>query len=278
MWIELKRKLTAFFQNRQASKDPVLHVGSIEEGIKIAKSELPSDRVVKLVCKSHTCFIKKCTLNDEDTVPYSDLIEGEKNSLLFLKEQGVPVPEIIEYCHDFLVLSDCGSDLRDLILSKNYNPENVRKACFEAGRALARLHMKGISLGRGRPKDYCWDGRAIRFIDFEQTPKDFDAKTNGRANLWNFVFHLLRDFARMKRDGYSEVRSFLEGYVAVDHPSTNSAIRQTRFWAQGQRWRAFYFKLIALLRLPGYNTRHQAMTPAVRMFTHDFDPQSTSET
>lgn len=269
----MRKRLNKILRKGYGSGIPDVHAESLDQGIERARNEFPHIRVVRLTCCGEIYFFKRVlsSKNKEEgpTSPTdTQLLDTEAKNLSWLREIGVPVPEIIARDSQFLVLSDRGFDLRQIFFSKDYDPEYGIKVCFEAGRALAGLHIKGISLGRGRPKDFCWGHNAISFIDFEMSPQEFDAETNGAANLWTFVFHLFRDFAIVNRDGYKEAQSFLSGYLENAHPAPLAAMKAAGCWAKQQRWRALHFKLVAVVAPLHMSSRYRAMSPALRMFKH----------
>ena len=80
---------------------------------------------------------------------------------------GVPVPPIVAEGPDFLVLPDCGPTLAQIL--RDGSADDAQQAMVAAGAALAALHARGLAHGRPALRDLCWDGRTLRFLDFERS-------------------------------------------------------------------------------------------------------------
>ncbi len=91
--------------------------------------------------------------------------EREKDAHRTLITAGAPVPPIIDEGPGFIILADCGPTLATLLTA----PEHPERgpAFAAAGTTLARLHALGLAHGRPQPRDLCWDGEQIVFLDFE---------------------------------------------------------------------------------------------------------------
>ncbi len=85
----------------------------------------------------------------------------------FLWRRGVPVPAVVVEGNDFIALEDAGPSLTKVHKDPRLKASDKAVAYRAAGRALARLHGKDLAHGRPAFRDMCWDGRQIRFIDFE---------------------------------------------------------------------------------------------------------------
>lgn len=85
----------------------------------------------------------------------------------FLWNHGVPVPRILSESKDYIAVEDAGPSLNRLCKDGSVAMTQRLRACRAAGQALARLHAGDLAHGRPAFWDMCWDGRQIRFIDFE---------------------------------------------------------------------------------------------------------------
>lgn len=90
----------------------------------------------------------------------------ERTAMHGMHALGVPVPPIVAEGTDFIVLPDCGPTLATVL--QGDDTEAARRAMAAGGAALAALHARGLAHGRPALRDLCWDGRTIRFLDFEQ--------------------------------------------------------------------------------------------------------------
>ncbi|WP_157054217.1 hypothetical protein [Ruegeria sp. 6PALISEP08] len=80
---------------------------------------------------------------------------------------GAPVPRILAEGKGYIAVEHAGASLTRLSKDKSVTMAGKLMACRAAGQALARLHGMGLAHGRPAFRDMCWDGRQIRFIDFE---------------------------------------------------------------------------------------------------------------
>ena len=94
-------------------------------------------------------------------------LERDRSSHRFLWKFGAPVPRILADGKGYIAVEDAGASLTRLCADKSVTMTEKLRACCAAGQALARLHAMGLAHGRPAFRDMCWDGRQIRFIDFE---------------------------------------------------------------------------------------------------------------
>lgn len=124
--------------------------------------------------------------------------------------KGAPVPKIVAEGPDWFALPDCGDSL-ETVFARADGATRVR-AFAEAGAAMARLHALGLAHGRPHPRDLCWDGAQIRFLDFERGHA-------GRAAPWRQAFDVIQMvFAlhAMRLDGSDALDAFASAYRASD--------------------------------------------------------------
>lgn len=93
--------------------------------------------------------------------------DRDRSSHRFLWNYGAPVPRIVAEGKGYMAVEDAGASLTRFCEDRSVTIADKLKACRAAGRALARLHEMGLAHGRPAFRDMCWDGRQIRFIDFE---------------------------------------------------------------------------------------------------------------
>ncbi|MBO9447192.1 hypothetical protein [Ruegeria sp. R14_0] len=93
--------------------------------------------------------------------------DRDRQSHRYLWNRGAAVPRILAEGADFIAVEDAGCSLTKLCDDADVATTDKLKAIRAAGHALARLHAMGLAHGRPAFRDMCWDGRQIRFIDFE---------------------------------------------------------------------------------------------------------------
>ncbi|NOD93265.1 hypothetical protein GS636_10760 [Ruegeria sp. HKCCD4884] len=93
--------------------------------------------------------------------------DRDRSSHRFLWNYGAPVPRIVAEGKGYFAVQDAGASLTKVCADKSVTRTEKLRACRAAGQALARLHAMDLTHGRPAFRDMCWDGRQIRFIDFE---------------------------------------------------------------------------------------------------------------
>lgn len=121
------------------------------------------------------------------------LFEAERRAYLVVQRTDLPFPRIIEEGPDHFVIADAGPSLRHIALTEGVRSSNFREGAVEAAKALARLHVAGISHGRPALRDICWQDGEITFIDLEK----YEAERNRPAgHVWDllvFFYNLTGD-------------------------------------------------------------------------------------
>ncbi len=255
--------------------DEILTVSALklEQGVQNVRKNHPDARVTKLVVGKHVYWMKQSERHE--TVKKrlrkgcgTEALRRERANLKELAARGVPVPDVVAFDDDYLVIADCGLTLNDLFLSPDYRGEDGVRAFFEAGRALAKLHGQGLALGRGKAKDFCWDGQTVRFIDLEESPAAFDPQSNGRTNLVNFVFHTFFAAFQLQRDVYAEARAFLRGYAADGSDATRQTLEYASRWARRRWWMAALSIPVGFLRPLGRAPDFKATAPTLILLAY----------
>lgn len=146
-----------------------------------------------------------------------------------LLARGAPVPPILAEDEGYMVLPDSGPTLES-ILTGSTPPEERLRIFRAAGAALARMHGAGLVHGRPLPRDLCWDGAQITFLDFEGAARTGSASAR-RLSL-DLVLALHGIYALSPRRT-PEADAFCAGYRAADRAGLwQAAKRQVRRW----RW------------------------------------------
>lgn len=258
---------------RHVDEIMTLHALKLEQGIAKVREKYPDARVIKLIVGKTVYWMKQSERHESVKKRLrkgdgAEALRRERENLEDLDAKGIPVPKVVAHDTDYLVIADCGLTLNDLFLAGDYQLADGMNAFFEAGRALAKLHGQGLALGRGKAKDFCWDGQTVRFIDLEESPAVFDPNTNGRENLVNFVFHTFFSAFQLKRDAYPEARAFLRGYGADQQDWTRQTLDNAARWARRRWWMAALSIPVGFLRPLGRAPDFKATAPTLMLLAY----------
>ena len=145
-----------------------------------------------------------------------------------LLARGAPVPPILAEDDSYIVLPDSGPSLEALLADAP--PDERLRAFRAAGVALAGLHAAGLAHGRPLPRDLCWDGTQITFLDFEGASRTHSASE--RRQILDLVLALHGVYA-LSPGPTPEADALCEGYRAADRRGLWEAARKyIRRW----RW------------------------------------------
>lgn len=184
----------------------------------------------------------------------------EAATLRRLAQRGVPVPPVVAEGEDYLVLGDVGPTLDDLLADPSQNRDQVVAAFRAAGRALAGLHAQGMGHGRAIPKDFCWDGHSIAFIDFENDANHFELARDGGREIVHFLFGTFRTAIRQGRDLSPEIAAFVTGYREA---GDGAALAGAQRWARRRWWWIPLIAPFAWLKAPRKGADLKAVAPAL---------------
>jgi hypothetical protein len=158
---------------------------------------------------------------------------------------------------DWFVTPDVGQTLRDLMWHETGDNTAVFTA---AGTALAKLHLASYRHGRPAIRDFCWDGKAVHFIDLER----FSAvKSDPRGLAMDLII-----FA------HSLIADGLNAPTGTAKPLQEAAFDAYRalapgIWAQA-RVTAGWLRWLALVaRLKPDSREWQAVAPTLALFRQD---------
>ncbi len=164
-------------------------------------------------------------------------LAAEALRLEHLAAAGTPVPQIVHKGSGFLVLTDVGRSLQELLIDPNLPKAVVLQIFYQAGQTLALLHKRGLFHGRGQVKDFCWDTRRIALIDFEVTPANVHSRRHlrvaARRELVNFVYGCMRVEVKHHRPVEPALAAFRDGYLAAGGAK---ALKAAELWAQKRAW------------------------------------------
>lgn len=145
-----------------------------------------------------------------------------------LLARGAPVPPILAEAESYIVLPDSGPSLEALLTDAS--PDERLRAFRAAGVALAGLHGAGLAHGRPLPRDLCWDGTQITFLDFEGASRAEAASK--RRQILDLVLAIHGIYA-LSPCPTPEAEALGDGYRAADQRGLwEAAQRYVRRW----RW------------------------------------------
>ena len=133
-----------------------------------------------------------------------------------------PVPQLVAEGPDFLVLPDCGLDLRQL-LEREDDVASRHKMLLEASVMLAAFHRLGFAHGRPSPKDMCQVDGLMLLLDFERYKHANNTPVGQARDLVVFAFNVAAHSPQM--------RSSLREAMAAYRDTADAAI-----WPLAQRW------------------------------------------
>lgn len=133
-----------------------------------------------------------------------------------------PVPQLVAEGPDFLVLPDCGQDLRKLL---RFEEDAAKRAqmLLDASVMLAEFHNLGFAHGRPSPKDMCQVDGQMLLLDFERYKHANNRPVGQARDLVVFAFNVAAHSPQM--------RGSLREAMAAYRKNVDAAI-----WPLAQRW------------------------------------------
>lgn len=123
--------------------------------------------------------------------------QRERQAYKEMNAQQAPVPIVVAEAPEYLVLPDCGSDLRHR-LHHEEGEGHRRDMLLNASQSLGAFHRLGFAHGRPSPKDMCLVEGDVLLLDFER----YQAKNNtskGQArDLVIFAFNVAAHSPQMR--------------------------------------------------------------------------------
>ena len=174
----------------------------------------------------------------------------EKTVLKKLSEQGIPVPDVIDFGENYLILSDVGDAVINIIEKRHtYYPNNhpkfhikgnpqKEKILTKASTALAKLHKMGYAHGRPSIKDICLKNNKIYFIDFEENQLDKNIHKQQTRDLLIFIHSLYRFFG-IKNESIKKIIKIYQQNGGGEVWTRANKKMQTWIWL---RYLFFFFK------------------------------------
>ncbi|SFM74335.1 phosphotransferase [Shimia aestuarii] len=162
--------------------------------------------------------------------------ERERRAFHEMNAVNAPVPRIQAEGPDFLVLPDCGTDLRRRF--RDEDDDGKRKALLcDAAQALGRFHTLGFTHGRPSPKDMCLAKDGILMLDFERYREENNTPRGHARDLVVFAFNVIAYSPRAKQDLPEAMQTYREN--APDGT-----------WELAQEWLA-RLRWVSWLAIPG---------------------------
>lgn len=174
----------------------------------------------------------------------------EKTVLKKLTKQGIPVPNVIDFGENYLVLSDVGDAVINIIekrhkyYSNNHPKFHIKgnplkeKILTKASTALAKLHKMGYAHGRPSIKDICLKNNKIYFIDFEENQLGKNINKQQTRDLLIFIHSLYRFFGIKDESIKKIIKTYQQNGGSKVWTRANKKM-QTWIWL---RYLFFFFK------------------------------------
>ncbi|WP_109079323.1 lipopolysaccharide kinase InaA family protein [Aggregatibacter kilianii] len=118
--------------------------------------------------------------------------QNEIQSLQYLARQLAPVPKLVAFGEDYLVLEDGGKSVVNWI-NDNISEQTKQQILLDCANALAMLHQKGLVHGRPAIRDILWRDGKVLFIDFEVDVTRRDLPHQKARDLILFIYNLCRE-------------------------------------------------------------------------------------
>lgn len=178
--------------------------------------------------------------------------------LHLLGNLGLPAAPVLAEGPDWFVTPDLGPTLRDLMWQ---GAPGLAPVFTAAGTALAQLHLQSYRHGRPAIRDFCWDGKAVHFIDLERFSTVKSDPRGLALDLLIFAHSLMADGLH---EGHKDAAPALQSAALDAYRALAPGIwAQARTTARWLRW------LPPLARLKPASRDWQAIGPTLAVFTQD---------
>lgn len=158
-------------------------------------------------------------------------LDADRRGLHAFAAHGLPVAPLLAEGPRYLATAEVGSPMHLLMADGEPGPERDA-AMRAAAMALAEVHRAGLTHGRPKLRDICWDGKAARFIDLER----FDPRRRGGVWMAMDLVILLHSIIDLARDLPPEADLVLDTWLAHAPPEALEGLRvlRRRFgWCDG---------------------------------------------
>ena len=154
--------------------------------------------------------------------------ERERTAFHVMTAANAPVPRLQAEGPDFMVLPDCGMDLRKRLRFED-DAEKRRAMLCAAARCLGAFHSLGFCHGRPSPKDMCLGDDGVLLLDFERYRENNNTPQGFARDLVVFVFNVIA-YSPKAQHALPEA---LEIYRSVAPAGTWELAQQ---WCRRRRW------------------------------------------
>lgn len=190
--------------------------------------QMPHARIAKLKHNGRRYWIKRA-----EVTPLRFRLQKGNGAVAFRREvarlkafaaKGVPVPPILAETPDMIVLGHAGKPLTRL--ARRGTDDEIRHVLSLAAEALAQLHKAGLSHGRPRLRDICWNKAEIRFLDLEAGARLQASRVRQARDL----LVLLHSIFQNDTDISAYAHSALAAYGRADHGRIVPLARRMARW------------------------------------------------
>ena len=118
---------------------------------------------------------------------------NEIESLQFFREKNAPVPELMLFSDDFLVLKDSGVSAGSTLENDKFSEPQRIQILNDCAKALANWHRMNFIHGRPAIRDMLWKEGNVTFIDFENHKERANLLYQKARDALIFVHSLCRE-------------------------------------------------------------------------------------
>lgn len=155
-------------------------------------------------------------------------LRAETARMIFFKEQGFHVPEVLASNSQMFAMTDLGPQFREVL--DNAAPDDYLPLLKKAIQTMARLHRAGLAHGRPYMRDMTWDGEQIGFLDLEEDPLHVMPLPAAQArDVWIFLSAASRYARRRGEKTIFEgplIGALYDEYAAHGTPETLAELRR----------------------------------------------------
>ncbi|MGY6703199.1 hypothetical protein [Roseinatronobacter sp.] len=210
--------------------NPAPHSAPDADELLRAAQQVPHARVAKLKHNGRRYWIKRV-----EVTPLRFRLQKGNGAVAFRREvarlkafaaKGVPVPPILAETPDMIVLADVGKPLTRL--ARRASADEFQHVLSLAAVALAQLHAMGVSHGRPRLRDICWNRAEIRFVDLEAGARLRASRLRQARDLLVFLHSIFQNDPDIS--AYAD--SALAAYAGADHGGIVPLARRIARWSR----------------------------------------------